>query len=41
MGKLADVVVLDRDIFKINPSELDTVKVAMTIADGKVVWEVK
>ena len=40
-GKLADVVVLDRDIFKTEPSDLDTMKVAMTIVDGKVVWEAK
>jgi len=40
-GKLADLVVLDRDIFKTEPADLDTVKVAMTIVDGKVVWEAK
>jgi predicted amidohydrolase YtcJ len=40
-GKLADVVMLDRDIFQMDPSKLDTVKAAMTIVDGKVVWEAK
>jgi len=40
-GKLADLVLLDRDIYQIDLSKLDTVKVAMTIADGKVVWEAK
>ena len=40
-GKLADVVLLDRDIFQINPADLDQVKVALTIVDGKVVWETK
>lgn len=41
MGKLADLVVLDRDLFRTNPSELDAVKVAITIVDGKIVWEAK
>lgn len=40
-GKLADVVMLDRDIFAINPSHLDKVKVALTVVDGKVVYEAK
>ena len=40
-GKLADVVLLDRDIFQINPADLDQVKVALTIVEGKVVWETK
>ncbi len=38
-GKLADLVILDRDIFKINPAELDKVKVLMTVVDGRVVYE--
>jgi predicted amidohydrolase YtcJ len=40
-GKLADVVMLDRDIFQVDPAKLDQVKVAMTIVAGKVVWEAK
>ena len=40
-GKLADVVVLDRDIFAIAPSDLDKVKVALTVVDGKVAYEAK
>jgi predicted amidohydrolase YtcJ len=40
-GKLADLVLLDRDIFKMDPTQLDRVKVAMTVVDGKVVWEAK
>lgn len=40
-GRLADVVMLDRDLFTMNPSALDTVKVALTIVDGKVVYEGK
>jgi predicted amidohydrolase YtcJ len=38
-GKLADVVILSRDIFKIDPNEIDKVKVVMTIMDGRVVYE--
>jgi predicted amidohydrolase YtcJ len=40
-GKLADLVMLDRDVFKIDPSQIDKVKVTMTVVDGKVVWEAK
>lgn len=40
-GKLADLVLLDCDVFKIDPAAIDKVKVAMTILDGKVVWEAK
>ena len=40
-GKLADLVLLDCDIFKIEPARLDQVKVVMTVVDGKVVWEGK
>jgi len=37
MGKLADLVILSRDIFKIDPNEIEKVKVVMTIMDGRVV----
>jgi predicted amidohydrolase YtcJ len=40
-GKLADLVLLDCDIFKIDPAIIDKVKVTMTVVDGKVVWEGK
>lgn len=40
-GKLADLILLDCDIFKIDPAQIDQVKVAMTVVDGKVVWERK
>ncbi|MSU59518.1 MAG: amidohydrolase [Pedosphaera sp.] len=40
-GKLADLVLLDCDIFKINPVQIDKVKVTMTVVDGKVVWDGK
>lgn len=38
-GKLADLVLLDRDIFTMDPNQLDQVKVLLTVVDGKVVWE--
>ncbi len=37
-GKLADVVILDRDIFTIDPVEILKARVALTIMDGKVVY---
>ena len=40
-GKLADLVILSRDIFKIDPNEIDRVKVVMTIMDGRVVYEIE
>jgi len=38
-GKLADLVILSRDIFKIDPVEIEKVKVVLTIMDGRVVYE--
>jgi predicted amidohydrolase YtcJ len=38
-GKLADVVVLDKDIFKIAPTEIETARVQLTILDGRVIYE--
>ena len=38
-GKLADLVMLDRDIFRIDPVEIEKAKVAMTIMDGRVVYD--
>ena len=40
-GKLADLVILSRDIFKIDPVEIEKAKVVMTVLDGKVVYEAK
>jgi len=37
-GKLADLVLLDSDIFNMNPVEIRGVKVRMTIVGGKVVF---
>lgn len=38
-GFLADIAVLDRDPFAIEPSELKDVRVMMTFVDGEVVFE--
>ena len=38
-GKLADVVVLDRDPFKVPPAQLKDLKVMMTVVGGRVVYE--
>jgi len=40
-GKLADLVILSRDIFKIDPHEIERVKVVVTIMDGRVVYEAR
>jgi len=39
VGKLADLVALSADIFKIDPVEIEKTKVVMTIFDGKVIYE--
>jgi hypothetical protein len=39
VGKLADLVILSRDIFKIDETEIEKVKVVMTILGGRVVYE--
>jgi len=41
VGKLADLVVLDKDIFSIPPREVLTTSVVMTVMDGKVVYRKK
>lgn len=38
-GKLADLVMLDRDVYQMNPEELDQAKAVLTIMDGRVVFE--
>jgi len=38
-GKLADCVMLDRDIFEIEPAEIAKAKVILTLMDGRVVYE--
>ena len=39
VGKLADMVILSRDIFKIDPKDIEGVKVVLTIVDGRIVYE--
>ncbi len=38
-GKLADLVILSRDLFKIDPKEIEKAKVVLTMVDGRVVYE--
>jgi hypothetical protein len=38
-GKLADVVVLGRNLFETPPAELNSVPIRMTIVGGKVVYD--
>ncbi len=38
-GKLADLLVLDRDILSIDPMEIAQTQVVMTIFDGQIVYE--
>ena len=38
-GKLADLVMLDKDIFNIDPAEILDTRVRLTIMDGRVVFE--
>ena len=32
---------VDRDLYKINPSDIDKAKVVLTVMDGQIVWEAK
>ncbi len=38
-GKLADLVILTEDIFRIDPALIEKARVRMTIMDGRVVYE--
>jgi predicted amidohydrolase YtcJ len=38
-GKVADVIMLDRNIFEIDPQTIDRTKVVLTIVGGKIVYE--
>ncbi len=37
-GKLADMVMLSRDIFRIDPTEIEKTRVLLTIMDGRIVY---
>lgn len=38
-GKLADLIVLDRDLFKIEPSQIADMAVLLTMVGGKIVYQ--
>ncbi len=38
-GMLADIAVIDRNLFEVSPQEVRTAQVITTIMDGKVVFE--
>ncbi len=38
-GKLADLIVVDRNIFQVNPENISNAKVELTMMDGKVVYK--
>ena len=38
-GKLADPVIINSDIFQIDPKEIEKARVVVTIIDGRVVYE--
>jgi hypothetical protein len=38
-GKLADLVMLDRDIYKSDPADLDRARVVLTVMDGRIMHE--
>ncbi|HVI39424.1 MAG TPA: amidohydrolase family protein [Anaerovoracaceae bacterium] len=37
-GKFADMIIVDQDIFKVNPLDIDKTKILTTIFDGDVVY---
>ncbi len=38
-GKLADLVILDRNIYEIKPEDIDKAKVVVTVVDGQIVFQ--
>jgi predicted amidohydrolase YtcJ len=40
-GKLADLVILDRNIFEVDPAEIEKARVTLTVVDGRVVYEAR
>ncbi len=41
VGKLADFVILENDPLQVPPSEIDEIRVSMTVLDGKIVYDRK
>jgi predicted amidohydrolase YtcJ len=39
VGKLADIVIIDKDLHKIAPSEISTTKVKLTMMNGKITYQ--
>lgn len=39
VGKLADLIVLDRNLFTVPATELHNIKVLLTLLEGRVVWQ--
>jgi hypothetical protein len=37
-GKLADLIVLSQDLYKISAAQIGKTKVLLTMVDGKIVW---
>ncbi len=40
-GKLADLVLLDRDLYQTDPAQIDQARAVLTVMDGRVVYERK
>jgi len=38
VGKLADLVVIDRDLFEVDPHQIGLAKVVMTLVEGEPVY---
>jgi predicted amidohydrolase YtcJ len=38
-GKLADLIILSQDLFKVDPDQIGDTKVLMTMVGGKVVYQ--
>jgi hypothetical protein len=38
-GKLADLILVDKNIFEIPSGEIQTARSALTMIDGEVVWD--
>ena len=41
IGKYADFIIIDRDIFNINPIDIENTKVLQTFFNGKLVYDIK
>ena len=39
VGKLADVIIISQDLFKIAPNQIGKTKVLMTMVGGKIVYQ--